>query len=221
MVAVKQQSTKLDKIKTRAIMAFRTREDRGHHSGFSGGQPFNYSGGTKNLGEANEPKPAGLEVNASGIPQELKALDQWVDWKFKFDESRKKKWTKVPVSPATGRFAKSTDPSTWATFDEAWAYYQSRKGRGIDGLGFMFSKADPFTGIDLDDCRNPETGVIQPWALEIVEGMDSFTELSPSGEGLHIFVKGELQGDGMNTEEIEMYDSKRYFTVTGQVYDAF
>ncbi len=116
--------------------------------------------------------------------------------------------------PKTGRFAKSTDPSTWGTFDQAWAYYQSHKD-GVDGVGFMFAKDDPFIGIDLDHCRNAETGEIQPWALEIVETMNSFTEISPSGQGLHIFVKGELSGDGINTKDVEMYDSKRYFTVTG------
>ncbi len=162
-------------------------------------------------------KPAALEVIAENIPAVLKALLQWVCWKFLRDEDR---WAKVPVNPATGRNAKSNNPSTWGSFEQAWAYYESHKGRGIDGLGFMFTKDDPFVGIDLDHCRDAATGEVQPWALEIVERMDSFTELSPSGEGLHILVRGELPGDGMNTKEIEMYDCKRYFTVTGQAYDA-
>jgi putative DNA primase/helicase len=154
-----------------------------------------------------EPKPLNLEVIASGIPQELKDQAQWVCWKLNRGEKR---WEKIPIDPKTGRFASTTNPSSWGTFDQAWVYYENHQGRGVDS----------FVGIDLDKCRDPETGEIAPWALEIVEKMDSFTELSPSGEGLHIFVRGELPGDGMNTKEIEMYDCKRYFTVTGQAYDA-
>ncbi len=161
-------------------------------------------------------KPLALEVDTSGIPQGLKDQAQWVCWKFKFDESRKKKWAKVPVNPKTGKFASTTNPSTWGTFDQAWEHYESHKGRGIDGIGFVFSEDDPYAGIDLDGCRDPETGEIAPWALEIVARMNSFTELSPSGGGLHIFVEGKLPGNGINTERVEIYDDKRYFTVTGQ-----
>jgi putative DNA primase/helicase len=156
--------------------------------------------------------PLVLEVDPTGIPGVLKAWPQWVCWALRLEDG---KWKKVPVDPKTGRFASSTKPSTWGTFDQAWEYYQSRKGGGIDGLGFVFTEDDPYAGIDLDKCRDIETGEIAPWALEIVTKMNSFTELSPSGTGLHIFVEGKLPGNGINTKRVEIYDCKRYFTLTG------
>lgn len=174
-------------------------------------------GGKIKLTKKITPKPPALKVNAEGIPEELKALRQWVCWKLVWDDTR---WTKVPVNPKTGRNASSTKSSTWGTFDQAWEHYENHKGHGVDGLGFVFTKDDPFVGIDLDHCRDAKTGNILPWAMEIVERMNSFTEMSPSGEGLHIFVKGKLPDNGINTKEVEIYDTKRYFTVTGHAYDA-
>jgi putative DNA primase/helicase len=173
---------------------------------------FQLIGGKRNLSDETATKPLTLEVNASGIPQELKALAQWVCWKLKRGEKR---WEKIPIDPKTGRYGSATNPSTWGTFDQAWEHYRSRKGGGIDGLGFVFTEDDPYAGIDLDKCRDPETGEIAPWALEIVTRMNSFTELSPSGTGLHIFVEGKLPGKGINTQRVEIYDRGRYFTVTG------
>jgi len=71
-------------------------------------------------------------------------------------------------------------------------------------------------GIDLDHCRDPQTGEITPRALEIVQRLDSYTEISPSGDGLHILVIGQLPRQGNKCGGIEMYSSGRYFTVTGQ-----
>jgi primase-polymerase (primpol)-like protein len=62
--------------------------------------------------------------------------------------------------------------------------------RGYCGVGFVFSSDDPYVGIDLDGCRNPQTGYIEPWALEIVRRLNSYTEISRSGTGLHIIAKG-------------------------------
>ena len=158
-------------------------------------------------------KPQVLEVNPSGIPQELLALPNWVGWKLQLEEGKEKK---IPLNAKTGRFASSTDSSTWSTFDRALQHYEQLKGHGVDGLGFMFSEDDQIAGIDLDDCRNPETGELNAFAKSILERMNSYTEKSPSGEGLHIFVKGNLPGKGINLGNIEMYDNKRFFTVTGQ-----
>src|SRR5262249_12807687 len=85
-----------------------------------------------------------------------------------------------------------------------------------EGIGFVFTEDDPYAGIDLDDCRNPETGVIAPWARRIIAVLSSYTEISPSGTGVHIYVQGRLPGQGRNLKPVEIYDRRHYFTVTGQ-----
>jgi uncharacterized protein DUF3987/primase/DNA polymerase family protein len=137
-------------------------------------------------------------------------LRQWLCWRY---EERGGKATKVPYSPLTGERASSTDPATWAKYTEAATAYRED---GYDGIGFVFTKDDPFCGVDLDGCRDPETDEIEPWAKGIVQELNSYTEVSPSGAGLHILVRGELP-DGRNRQgRIEMYDHGRYFTITGR-----
>jgi putative DNA primase/helicase len=149
-----------------------------------------------------------LNVRPEGIPTELKRRPQWVVWKL---EERDGKPTKVPYTPRTGQRASSTDLLTWSTFEGVYSTYSS--GR-YDGIGFMFCSGDPYTGVDLDDCRDPETGEIERWAAEIIESLDSYTELSPSGTGVHIFVKGRTIKARKNSS-IEVYSTARVFTVTG------
>ena len=146
-----------------------------------------------------------LTPDLERIPSELKALPQWVCHRQ----------NKIPVDPKTGDNAKADDQSTWGEFPQAVAYWKGHQGNGIVGIGFEFSPGDPYTGIDLDKCRNPETGEIEPWALEIVRRLNSFTEVSPSGTGLHIWIKGKLPRGARRKGKVEMYNSGRYFTVTG------
>ena len=155
-----------------------------------------------------------LPVDLMKIPAVLTLRRQWVCWKLKFEDG---KWKKVPVDPKTGKFASPIDPSTWGTFDQACEYYNRRKNKGIMGLGFVFTKDDPVTGVDLDKCRDPETGEIEPWALEIVEQLNSYTEISPSGKGLHIIVFGVLPPGKRKVGDVEMYDDLHYFTITGRL----
>ena len=150
------------------------------------------------------------------IPEELKALPQWVCWSL---EEREGKLTKVPKNPKTGENAKADDPDTWGKFSEAVSLYQAHRGNGIAGVGFEFSPDDPFTGVDLDKCVDPVNGEIEPWAKAIVDRLDSYTEWSPSGIGLHILVRGKLPGGGNRKGQIEMYNRNRYFTVTGAHLD--
>jgi putative DNA primase/helicase len=86
----------------------------------------------------------------------------------------------------------------------------------MSGVGFVFTEDDPFAGIDIDKCRDAETGEIEPWASKIVAAFDSYTEVSPSGTGLHIFVKATLPGPNNRKGPLEMYESGRYFTLTGE-----
>lgn len=159
-------------------------------------------------------KPYITKVNRFGIPETLKAWAQWVCWKLIWDGIR---WAKVPLDPKTGRFASSTDPSTWGNFAQAWSYYQSHRSNGIMGVGFVLTKADPFVAVDLDHCRDAETGALLPWALEVVQCLNSYTEHSPSGTGLHIFVRGVLPPGLRKKGDVEMYEDAHYFTVTGSL----
>ena len=145
------------------------------------------------------------------IPQELKDRNQWVGW---HTEIRNGKSTKVPINARTGHYASCDDPTTWDTFESASHAYNSRDD--LDGVGYVFSADDPYTGIDLDKCRHPETGIVEPWALETVEQINSYTEVSPSGCGLHILVRGALPEGARRRGNLEMYDRSRYFTITGQ-----
>lgn len=152
--------------------------------------------------------PETLSVEPDGIPNELKARPQWVNWKFAWDS---KKWTKQPYNPRTGRRASTTDLLTWSTFAEVVEAYEEEL---YDGIGFVFCSGDPYVGVDLDNCVDPQTGEIAPWATQIVEGLDSYTELSPSGEGIHIIVKGKVPSP-VKRKHIEIYSIERYFTMTG------
>jgi putative DNA primase/helicase len=152
------------------------------------------------------------------IPEELAERPQWVCWRF-FD--RGGKMTKVPFTPGTDSRASTIDLMTWTTFEKALATYEdSDPGTpmGYGGIGFVFSSADPFVGIDLDDCRGPKSGKIAPWAQDMIYRVDAgYMEISPSGRGLHIIVKGTVRGGGMRKGPIEMYSRGRFFTITGRV----
>jgi primase-polymerase (primpol)-like protein len=140
----------------------------------------------------------------------LKDLRQFVNWRY---EERDSKLTKVPLCPHTGKLAAVDRPRTWGTYREA---VQAAKEHGYDGVGFVFTEEDRYAGIDLDKCRDPKTGEIEEWARELIEHLDSYTELSPSGSGVHVLLKAKLPLGGRHQGHIEMYDSGRFFTVTGK-----
>ncbi|HEX6779385.1 MAG TPA: hypothetical protein VF099_14340 [Ktedonobacterales bacterium] len=147
------------------------------------------------------------------LPDELKALRQWVVWRAELRPGKSKP-AKAPYQPRTGHRARTDVPVTWGTYPQALARY--RQG-GWHGLGFVFTAGDPYCGVDVDDCRVPLTGEITPWAWEIVETLHSYTEVSPSGPGLHVLVRASLPGDaGRKQGAVEVYDAGRYFAVTGK-----
>ena len=150
----------------------------------------------------------------SNFPDELKELRQWVAWRF---EKRDGKLTKRPKNPGTGGNADATKPDTWASIQEALIRMDNDK---LDGIGFVFSESDPYTGIDLDKCLDPETGELEPWARRWVDLFKSYTEITPSGTGLHIVVKGKLPGKGRKKGNFEVYDKNRFFTFTGKLLRA-
>jgi putative DNA primase/helicase len=143
------------------------------------------------------------------VPADLRSRRQWVVWRR---ERRGGKETKVPYQAASPRArASSTASDTWAPFEKAVAVV----ARGeADGAGFVFYEEDPFCGVDLDGCRS-EGGELNAAAAAIVAELDSYTELSPSGSGVHVIVRARLDGGRCRRGPVEMYDRGRYFTITG------
>lgn len=163
-----------------------------------------------------------LSVLPEGIPDELKQISQFVLWKV---DSRGGSPTKLPFR-SNGTLAKSNDPETWMGYEQALKLYSMGQWAGI---GFMFHADDPYCGIDLDGCRCQETGEVNEWARSIIDKFATYSEVSPSGTGVKMWVKGGWPFAGHRqilkdvpaiegkTAAIEVYDSVRYFAVTGRV----
>ena len=151
---------------------------------------------------------------AGGALQELGRLSQWVLWRY---ETRDDKRTKVPYA-APGRKAAVDNPHSWTTYDRARA-----AAAEFDGLGFVFT-GTAYCGIDLDHCVD-DAGTVESWARAIVQRFNSYTERSPSGRGLHIWIRGQLPGEQRGRRRnglgptgaggVELYSTGRYFTITG------
>jgi primase-polymerase (primpol)-like protein len=157
-------------------------------------------------------KPNYLKPIKENTPDQLIEYDHWVLWRAEYIGER---WSKIPYNAKTGRKAKSNDPRTWADFHTVYLRQKHDNAGNFDGIGFVVSNDDPFTAIDLDKCRNPQTGELESWAEEIIKKVDSYTEVSPSGTGIRIFTIAGLPVDGKNSGGIEIYKNKKYLTVTG------
>lgn len=145
------------------------------------------------------------------IPDELREREQWVVWRTEPDD--KGRMTKRPYTPVlsgTVYRASHSDARTWRSYDAACACVMAREDE-FDGIGYVFSDADPYCGIDLDDAFRPDRIARTD---RLVQAFNSYTEVSPSGKGLHIIVRGSL-ASGRRHDGIEVYDRERYFTMTG------
>ena len=142
--------------------------------------------------------------------EELAKYDQWVCWGNQCADVP----MKAPYQPF-GAPAITTKRSTWAPFSDCFAAVVTGD---FAGVGFVLTPDDPFVGIDLDHCIDSD-GNLSAFAEEVIEQLDSYTEISPSGTGLHIFCKADL-GDfsGRKNEQIEVYAHSRYFTVTADLW---
>ncbi len=157
--------------------------------------------------------PKALKVISEGIPDYLTRRPQFVGWKA--EPKPDGRLDKIPMIAGTNRRASTTDLLTWRSFKEACGAYEAGKH---DGIGFVFCSADPFVGIDLDDCRGPKSGKITPWAQSIINRVqEGYIEASPSGTGVHIIVEGRVRDGGMRKGPIEMYSRERFFTITGEI----
>lgn len=140
-------------------------------------------------------------TNIQNIPNELHNLKQWVCWAGA---------DKIPKNPYTGGNARSNDPSTWATLQEATSACEKFN---FDGVGFMF--ANGYFGVDLDHCLDNVD-----FCDEFVETLGSYAEISKSGTGLHIICKGTLPRGARRKGGVEMYSAGRYFIFTGRIYNS-
>ena len=152
---------------------------------------------------------AWLTVHTDEIPRELRALG-CVLWRAETREGDKP--TKVPYCVANpSRKASSTDPKTWATFDDAVEAYEALGG--FDGIGVVLTQAAGITCVDLDRVID-SAGQLDPRAATLVERFDSWTEISPGGRGLHIFAYGTVPA-AIKGDQIEIYSEARYIAITG------
>ena len=186
---------------------------------------------------APTPKPTCLKVFSENIPEQLTSLPQWVVWRLEWvfgKNGKPGRWTKKPYQvPADEPDEKdnpkakpaeleplvlgsSIDPTTWTAFGKALEF--SQIDNRVDGIGFVFTEEAGIIGVDLDKCV-AEDGTIDEWALEAVHRFNSFTELSPSGTGLHIYTRGHIPMTGAKRGHVEIYRQSRFFTVTGHLLD--
>lgn len=180
--------------------------------------------------------------NLEMIPSELKAPEvrRWVIWKLTEgkDKDGKQVWKKLPYQAKNGYLAKANDPKTWSSFDEAVRAYTDKitiiyteKGKipvklqgGPDGIGFQLgfeqSNGKNYFGVDLDGLTTSEKW---DWATEIIKSLDTYSEISPSGKGVHILgvgTKGPGQtGTNCRKKGVEVYDQRHYFTMTGNHFE--
>ena len=141
-----------------------------------------------------------MQTKVENIPAELKKVPNWVCWQGE---------AKIPKNPFNGQNAKSNDRKTWGTFEQA---VKACEVFGFDGLGFQF--APPYFGIDLDHCLDN-----LDFVDEFVETLQSYTEVSRSGNGIHIICRGKLPDGNRRKGGVEMYSEGRYFIMTGNIYN--
>lgn len=188
-------------------------------AGAPGTQTKRTDGSNDRATPANEPHGVLLRPRMDGIPEDLRKLKRWAPWRAQWNPKARRglgKWDKIPCTPdGTGL---STDaPERWFSFDVAAKAYTKHPDY-FAGVGLVMTGAEGLVGIDLDGCVSDE-GKVAAWAEQVVVQAASYTEISPSGHGLRIFVSGETARDWTNHGQgIEVYagHAARFLTVTGE-----
>lgn len=157
-------------------------------------------------------------MNYERVPEMLTKQPQWVVWGVPGEPMKApfqpESLLRLKVVPA-----KSGVPETWGAFDSAVRCVRQGLAQGI---GYEFAEQEIY-GVDLDHVIS-DSGTVTPQAQEIVEGLASYTEVSPSGHGLHIFVTADTTNITRHRKQggfVEIYSNARYFTVTGNVYGGY
>lgn len=112
--------------------------------------------------------------------------------------------------------ASSTDPEAWRCYETALETYT--RNAHISGVGRVITRVDPYVGVDLDKCLDPATGEVEAWAMQIIEELDSYSEISPSGRGVKVWIKAPGFIRSYKKARLEIYSRSRYFTLTGEPF---
>lgn len=142
------------------------------------------------------------------IPDSLRSRPTWV----------LRDGEKGPCDPSGAR-VDATNPINWQPYE--YAAQAASHEPAVSGLGFVFTSDGPLVGVDLDNCRHPGTGSVSDWAKAIVDELDSYTTISTSGTGLHVYLKapGGVPDGGNRNNDVEIYDGNRFFVFTGEHYE--
>ena len=166
---------------------------------------------------------AWLPLVMAGVPRELRALG-WVGWRAEPTAKGKPKKPAYQIA-APREFAANNNPEHWRNEGDV-REVQLFAPELFTGFGVALMREARLAFIDLDDVRDPDTGAIKPWAMRMVEIFDSWTEISASGTGLHIFVRGRLPGSGLNNfldgdpdAKLEVYSEGRFAYLTGHALE--
>lgn len=151
----------------------------------------------------------------SSIPEEMKALKRWCLFRVEQPKKPGAKPPKVPYQRGCRYKASSTNPKTWTSFSRVHPVPD-----GFHGINFAFAAEDRLTCVDLDHCRNT-TGEVKPWAEEIIERIGSYCEVSYSGTGFHIILRGNPLPHGYKHGDIELYSSAKFISVTGDAHELY
>jgi putative DNA primase/helicase len=155
------------------------------------------------------------------LPVELRRLATWIGWRYEWDDQRRS-WSKIPINPRTGYRAKTNDPATWGALHDALTAVERFK---LDGPAIVLTRnreKQPFdlVGVDFDNVRDIDSGILTPAAKELVERFATYTEVSPSGTGCKLICMAawpdDQQACGRNFSErgIEIYREK-FWCLTG------
>lgn len=151
-----------------------------------------------------------MNYNFNSIPEELKAYPSWCVWKY--EEIGAAKPTKIPYSAHDGTMLSINNVHARSTFEQAVKAFETGN---YSGIGFVLSEDDPFFVIDLDNTDGDKEAIERQ--QKIFKEFDTYSEISPSGQGLHLIGKGSVAA-GRRRSFVEIYSSQRYITFTGNVY---
>lgn len=151
------------------------------------------------------PTPA-FDPTYAKIPQSMRELKRWLAFEVTWDAAA----NKFKKRPVNSKGMGINDPEDAESFESMLAFV--RKHQGFV-LGFYIE--EPFIGTDIDDCRNAKTGVVDPKVMEIIRSLNTWTESSVSGTGIHAFMTGKKPGDSCRKGSVEIYSHSRPIAITG------